>query len=169
MDYTLQKLIVPAPTHYQPKRFLRSDPAKDYVNPGIGGAIQMFSFHVPLYSNKSLLQKQKLISNEQEGSGEIENRNEQEQSSMREEIPVTVKPIETKTKDDTDNIIVNQSVDHKLDPQIKESFLHPKIKIGKVQFDATVRSPLQKNKKQTIVKSEKPSQKVTSHKFQFFD
>ena len=52
---------------------LGSTPAIDYVNPGIGAEINMFSFYVPVHSTKSLHSIQKVSEQEQEGSGNIIN------------------------------------------------------------------------------------------------
>jgi len=41
------------------------------VNPGIGAEINLFSFYVPLHSTRPLHSIQKIVENEQEGLGQI--------------------------------------------------------------------------------------------------
>ena len=50
---------------------LTSTPATDYVNPGVGAEINLFSFYVPLHSTKPLHSIQKVVQQEQAGSGNV--------------------------------------------------------------------------------------------------
>jgi hypothetical protein len=75
MEYNLQKTIEHSfmnPIMGQSCQRLSATPATDYVNPGIGGEMKLFSFYVPLRSAKPLHAIQKVVPQEQEGSGNIE-------------------------------------------------------------------------------------------------
>jgi hypothetical protein len=74
MEYNLQKTIETSfmnPIMGQSGQRLTSTPATDYINPGIGAEINLFSFYVPLHSTKPLHSIQKVVQQEQEGSGDI--------------------------------------------------------------------------------------------------
>jgi len=74
MEYNLQKTLdssfmSPVVGHLGQR--LSSTPAIDYVNPGIGAEINLFSFYVPLHTTRPLHSIQKIVENEQEGLGQI--------------------------------------------------------------------------------------------------
>jgi hypothetical protein len=75
MEYNLQKTIEPSfmsPMMGQTAQRLTSSPATDFVNPGIGGEINMFSFYVPLHSTKPIHTIEKKMEKEQEGLGQTD-------------------------------------------------------------------------------------------------
>ena len=75
MEYNLQKTIESSfmnPIMGHSGQRLTSTPATDYVNPGVGAEINLFSFYVPLHSTKPLHLIQKIVPQEQEGSGNID-------------------------------------------------------------------------------------------------
>ena len=74
MEYNLQKTLdssfmSPVVGHLGQR--LSSTPAIDYVNPGIGAEINLFSFYVPLHTTRPLHSIQKIVENEQEGLVQI--------------------------------------------------------------------------------------------------
>jgi hypothetical protein len=72
MEYNLQKTIESSfmtPVMGHSGQRLTATPAMDYVNPGIGAEINQFSFLVPLHSTKQMHTIQKVVDQEQEGSG----------------------------------------------------------------------------------------------------
>jgi hypothetical protein len=76
MEFNLQKTIENSfmnPLLGHSGQRLTSTPAIDFVNPGIGAEINMFSFYVPIHSTKSLHSIQKVSDQkeEQEGSGNV--------------------------------------------------------------------------------------------------
>jgi hypothetical protein len=78
MEFNLQKTIEHSfmnPLMGHSGQRLTSTPATDYVNPGIGAEINMFSFNVPIHSTKSLHSIQKVHDQEEEqeqhGSGNV--------------------------------------------------------------------------------------------------
>ena len=74
MEYNLQKTIESSfmsPIMGHLGQRLSATPASDYVNPGIGAEINLFSFLVPLNAPKSLHSIDKVVEQEQEGSGNI--------------------------------------------------------------------------------------------------
>jgi hypothetical protein len=74
MEFNLQKTIENSfmnPLMGQSGQRLSSTPAIDYVNPGIGAEINMFSFYVPTHSIKSIHSIEKVHQQQQEGSGNI--------------------------------------------------------------------------------------------------
>jgi hypothetical protein len=74
MEYNLQKTIENSfmnPIMCPSGQRLSSTPATDYVNPGIGAEINMFSFYVPIHSTKPLHSIEKISDQEQEGSGNV--------------------------------------------------------------------------------------------------
>jgi len=77
MEYNLQKLI--EPTFFNPHQnhlqTLSSYPSVDYINPGIGSAIQMYSIYQPIHAPSALHSIDKKIDSAlvQEGSGEVNN------------------------------------------------------------------------------------------------
>ena len=84
MEYNLQKTIEPSflnPILGQSGLRLTSTPANDFVNPGIGSEVNLFSFYVPLHVTKSIHTKQKVIEKEQEGLGN----NEEDESDNKDE------------------------------------------------------------------------------------
>ena len=81
MEYNLQKTIEPSfmnPILGHCGQRLTSTPATDFVNPGIGSQINLFSFYVPLNSTKPIHTIEKVNENEQEqeGSGNTEQEEE---------------------------------------------------------------------------------------------
>ena len=75
MEYNLQKTIEPSfmsPILGQSGQRLTSTPATDFVNPGIGCEISLFSFYIPLNATKPIHTKQKILENDQEGLGNTE-------------------------------------------------------------------------------------------------
>jgi hypothetical protein len=84
MDYNLEKWIEPSfftPQQNQHQR-LTSFPTTDFVNPGIGGVVRLYSIYRPLHSSPPIhsIDKKMDLSLEQEGFGETnepsENKNE---------------------------------------------------------------------------------------------
>jgi hypothetical protein len=72
MEYNLQKTIEPSfmsPVMGHLGQRLSATPATDYVNPGIGGEINQYSFLVPLHSTKQEHSIEKVIDQDQIGLG----------------------------------------------------------------------------------------------------
>ena len=70
MEYNLQKWL--EPTFYSPANNLISPfPSTDFVNPGIGNVVNLFSTYVPIHSNTMLHPIEKKLDTAlmQEGSG----------------------------------------------------------------------------------------------------
>jgi hypothetical protein len=130
---------------------LSSYPATDFVNPGIGQISRLYSFYVPLYSNRNLHQLQKKNSLENlEGSGVAEeSQSNTEQTEQEEEL-------------NKDPLEFNLEKRKRMGSPVQESFLHPKlIKTDKIIF----KTPKKSEKKDTkVIKDIKSDVK---HKFKF--
>ena len=155
MEYNLLKTIengIGAP--FMPKeRFpkLSSYPANDFVNPGVGQITRLYSFYVPLYSNRNLHELEKKNSLENlEGSGDIE---ETDSNILGEQL-------------NKDPVEFNLEKRKRMGSPVQESFLHPKlIKTDKIFF---------KTHKNTNSSERKPKLDVfqklnVKHKFKFMD
>ena len=131
-------------------------PARDFVNPGVGGSMNMFTYFVPIYS-KNVLEVQKQIQPPSEtnptepgqsGSGLIEN-NEIKHESMAE----------------TSNIHAS-----KMEPSIYQSFQHPKfVKTNKIIFDLKRKGTEPKSSEAKRAKTVGGGKSGLNHKFQFHD
>ena len=171
MEYNLLKTIESSvgtnfiPTEKYPR--LSPYPASDFVNPGLGQICRLHSFYVPLYTNKSLHEKQKTNTLENlEGSGSIEKANEST------ETPESTETVESKdltnsansTSGEIDPNEFNFEKRKRLGPAIQESFLHPKlIKTDKILFKAPLKSERKFKPKAT-------NQNTTvKHKFKLLD
>jgi hypothetical protein len=74
MEYNLQKLIEPSFFNPQQNHFqaLTPYPSKDYINPGIGSTIKLFSIYQPIHAPSPLHSIEKKLDSAlmQEGSGD---------------------------------------------------------------------------------------------------
>jgi hypothetical protein len=158
MEYNLLKTIEPnlglmMSNETLPR--LTAYPATDYVNPGLGQITRLFSFYVPLYTQRDLHLTQKKsgdVSAEMlEGKGE-------ETSDNKDNSQETEKNTE-----DSDDFIeqFNDLKRKKMDPGVFDSFHHPKkIKTDSITFASN-------SKTKTINHQSPKSTKNVKHKFQF--
>jgi hypothetical protein len=76
MDYNLQKLIEPSfmrPLSTDSSFFLTPFPATDYINPGIGNIVRLYSFYEQSHGQTSTHSIEKTTDQlDQTGSGETE-------------------------------------------------------------------------------------------------
>ena len=133
-------------------------PASDFVNPGLGQISRLYSFYVPLYSNRNLHQVQKKNSLDNlEGTGTQQT--EQKAEDEDQESPSVSEQLEK------DPIDFNLQKRKRMGSPIQESFLHPKIiKTDKIFFNKQMKS----EKKESKFKDALPL-KPLKHKFQFAD
>lgn len=171
MDYNLQKLITPSLPFKLPQSYLRPDQAIDYVNPGLGNISRLYSFYVPFpnLGKPEEITKIEQKNSSQEGFGQAENTHFETKESNT--GPST--SVET-----NENILTAENKIHSsapIDPDIKESFQHPKIRVSEktfaklssaMKFDDKKTSKISKSTVSVASRSGKPE---TSHKFQFFD
>ncbi len=166
MEFRLLKTIEATQRTLLPKETLprlTAYPANNCVNPGLGQIARLYSFYVPLYSNRNLHSISKNAPDvdavDQEGSG--------------------IDPQEEQKNDDqfsTDNdihlnpVAFNEKKRKLLGSAVQESFLHPKvIKTNKIIFSKDKNEKVaddSKTKQSKTMQSKNPP-KLIKHKFQF--
>jgi hypothetical protein len=162
MEYNLLKTIERPMALLMPQETLprlTPFPATDFVNPGLGQISRLYSFYVPLYTQKNIHTIEKQIEVQDntnlEGSGENSNFNEEKKNeeTFSENAPHS-NPIE-----------FNDNKRKRMGSPIHESFLHPKF----IKTDRILMKPVHekttKNEKHSDL-SINESKKV-KHKFQF--
>jgi hypothetical protein len=171
MEYRLLKTIESSQFSLLPKETLprlSAYPANNCVNPGLGQIARLYSFYVPLYSNRSLHSISKNEPNvepnveaiDQEGTGNDLDVGETKTEQLNKEE----KSDENLDDIDLNPIEFNERKRKLLGPAVHESFIHPKlIKTNKIIFPQTNKSN-QKNTTKEIPVSET---KHVKHKFQF--
>jgi len=154
---------------------LMSNPLNDYVNPGIGMATRLYSLYVPIQSIKPkfTIEKESEIEskeskNEQLGFGSITD-NESESFSKSEPSSAGYldknlnqnKSDETEIKDLKDDFKSSENENTlkrgRMDNDILDSFMHPKIKVGKIE--------VKKNEGKVPIKTESKKNVLSNHKF----
>ena len=160
MEYSLLKTIennIGGPL-LPKERFprLSSFPSTDFVNPGLGQICRLYSFYVPLYSNRNLHELRKKNSLENlEGSG------------VNEETNLDEKSFEPSEQLEKDPIEFNLEKRKRLGAAVQESFLHPKI----IKTDKIFFAPPEKNEPKTQsnlkIKNVQEQQSPLKHKFKF--
>jgi hypothetical protein len=164
MEYNLQKALESnyVFSHFlstrQPYPHLSTQPARDYVTPGVGKLTSLYPLYVPVYGSSPPYEIKKSVDVEQIGTG---NGNVSDVSSsvpLQEPIQEKItKPIKVKVplQEPIQEKITNP-IKRKLDDGIVESFLHPKIiKTKTIRLEP---------KKVTGSGTQTP----INHKFQFF-
>ena len=108
-----------------------TNPAFDYINPGVGQSARLFSLYVPLHTLNPpySIEKESL----QEGFGAVEKDNDNDNESEFEKMDEKNSVIEEK-KDSFQNLEDRNNLPQKrkMDDSIFESFMHPKVKVGKL-------------------------------------
>ena len=156
MEYNLLKTIerpmaLLMPTETLPR--LTPYPATDFVNPGLGQISRLYSFYVPLYTQKNIHAIEKKVENVDnlEGNGQASTVTEVENE-------LEANPIE-----------FNDNKRKRLGSPVHESFLHPKM----IKTDHIYLKQLPKTEVKKIEKTKTAEPKVyhesktVKHKFQF--
>jgi len=137
---------------------LLSNPLNDYVNPGVGMTTRLYSLYVPIRSMKPkfIIEKEieiepKESKNDQLGFGSINESepiaNNELSSSINEPSSSNIDSLSSNSflkqndekeinisKDDFKNT-ENSLKRSRMDDGILETFMHPKIKVGKIEVD----------------------------------
>ena len=172
MEYNLLKTIESnfgsfrVPNENLPK--LTPFPGTDYVNPGLGQISRLYSFYVPMYSNKNVhtLQKKVADTNAQslEGFGNIAETTEEPKDETIKDTKSESDEIESQLR--SNPLEFNANKRKKLGEPIHESFLHPKlIKTDKLFINSR---PESKKKPSSNASSSKTSNKPIKHKFEIY-
>lgn len=114
------------------------NPVSNFVNPGVGGSINLYLNYVPIRSHEHYTELKKSNTNEQHGAGQESENNE----------------------------VLNNELSGKLDPEIYKSFQHPKfVKTDTITF-GNKRKKIEPEAEKP--KKTKLSEAKISHNFQFF-
>jgi hypothetical protein len=171
MEYNLLKTIetnfasFKTPNETLPR--LTPFPSTDYVNPGLGQISRLYSFYVPMYSNKNIhtLHKKAADTNAEslEGFGNVQVE-ENTENNESENIDQKDESDEINSQLQSNPLELNASKRKKLGAPVHEAFLHPKI----IKTDKLFIKPTQtvKQTKQTASTSKAPK-KTIKHKFEF--
>lgn len=166
MDFSILKSIVNPPYYVFPtqRKFnLPSNPHIDYINPGIGFVTKKYDFYIPIHGNR--LKQHSIVKKDnetftideknaelQEGKGEVDSNNITEKLDNN-DISSHVLP----------QLNTNQSK-KRMNNEIFEAFMHPKIKVAKLTFDKKTTENLT-GKGLTTQKTLNKNKKEQSHRF----
>lgn len=158
MDYTILRNITPLPSFVfnTQRRFdLPKNPSIDYVNPGIGFVTKIFDFYVPLYSQNYSYAIEKKDNDGDEIINDIIDAEKQAGKGEPENIAEAIDESNNVERDQNESVQSSNKNKKRLDDGIFESFMHPKIKTAKIEF----------NSEKKISKIKNNGNKSVKHKF----
>jgi hypothetical protein len=112
---------------------LTAFPATDFVNPGLGQISRLYSFYVPLHSQRNLFSLQKKVEStsaellEGFGSVDVSEKDSDIELNEKESIDKDKHSDEIESQMKADPIEYNEKKQKRLGFAIQETFLHPKL------------------------------------------